>query len=200
MPYTVPNQRTVKIHRETVKSDFLGIKNHNWQSAACDLGAHALMLYLYLASNADNYELALSPAAIAEAIGMPRSTYHDQFKKLENRGYIKFLHGNTYEFFETPQPRSDTQEKEMNEMSSDVLIFENNPSDDIPNTFAAQDISENSIEINNIKNSTNKRVINNSNSNRHEELYPTVEVRISSPTATGRNRPKAISHNKEFTF
>lgn len=48
MPYTVPNQRVVTIHREKARSDFLGIKNENWQSAARDLGAHALLLYLYL--------------------------------------------------------------------------------------------------------------------------------------------------------
>ena len=27
-----------------------GIKNENWQAAARDLGAHALMLYMYLAN------------------------------------------------------------------------------------------------------------------------------------------------------
>ena len=74
---TFPNQRMIKIHRESVKTDFLGIKNENWQSAARDLGAHALMLYLYLASNANNYTVALSPAAVRQAIGMARSTYHD---------------------------------------------------------------------------------------------------------------------------
>ena len=56
MPYTVPNQRTVFIHRNMLLNDFLGIQNANWQAAARDLGAHALMLYLYLASNANNYE------------------------------------------------------------------------------------------------------------------------------------------------
>ena len=30
MPYTVPNQRVITIHREVAKSDFLGIKNVNW--------------------------------------------------------------------------------------------------------------------------------------------------------------------------
>ena len=84
MPYTVPNQRVVTIHREKARSDFLGIKNENWQSAARDLGAHALLLYLYLASNADGYDLALSPAAIRQAVGMARSTYHDQFVKSTN--------------------------------------------------------------------------------------------------------------------
>lgn len=61
---TYPNQRMVKIHRERATSDFLGIKNENWQAAARDLGAHATMLYLYLASNADNYTTALSPVAV----------------------------------------------------------------------------------------------------------------------------------------
>ena len=50
---TFPNQRLVRIHREAAKTDFLGIKNENWQAAARDLGAHALMLYMYLASNAN---------------------------------------------------------------------------------------------------------------------------------------------------
>lgn len=49
MPNTVPNQRIIAIHRER---------------AARDLGAHALMLYLYFASNANGFTLALSPAAI----------------------------------------------------------------------------------------------------------------------------------------
>ena len=64
MPKTVPNQRVVTIHRERAASDFLGIKNSHWQAAARDLGAHALMLYLYFASNANGFTLALSPAAI----------------------------------------------------------------------------------------------------------------------------------------
>ena len=54
----------VTIHRETPKSDFLGIKNENWQSAARDLGPYALMLYLYFAANANGYTLALSPVAV----------------------------------------------------------------------------------------------------------------------------------------
>ena len=87
-PMTFPNQRVVRIHRESVKSDFLGIKNENWQAASRDLGAHGLRLYLYLASNANNYNLALSPAAARAAIGIPRSTYFDQFAILVDKGYL----------------------------------------------------------------------------------------------------------------
>lgn len=104
MPYTVPNQRLISIHREHATSDFLGIKNENWQAAARDLGAHALMLYLYFAANADNFKLALSPVAVFEATGMPKSTYRDQFLKLVNKGYlVQRRSSNVCDFYETPQ-------------------------------------------------------------------------------------------------
>ncbi len=109
MPNTVPNQRLVAIHRERAASDFLGIKNSNWQAAARDLGAHALMLYLYFASNANGFMLALSPAAIRQAVGMPSSTYRDQFIKLIDKGYlVQRGDGNTYDFYETPQRATHT--------------------------------------------------------------------------------------------
>lgn len=104
MPNTVPNQRLVAIHRERAASDFLGIKNSNWQAAARDLGAHALLLYLYFASNANGFVFALSPAAIRQAVGMPQSTFRDQFVKLIDRGYlVQRGDSNTYDFYETPQ-------------------------------------------------------------------------------------------------
>lgn len=119
-PMTFPNQRTVHVHRERATSDFLGIKNENWQAASRDLGAHALRLYLYLAANANNYTIALSPAAVSRDIGMPRSTYHDQFHKLVDRGYLVPSNGNTFEFYEVPQADTPTQ----NEMSANGLNFE----------------------------------------------------------------------------
>ena len=103
---TYPNQRTVRIHREAAKSDFLGIKNENWQAASRDLGPHGLRLYLYLASNADGFNLALSPADARQKVGIPRSTYGDQFQILLDKGYLVQNHGNTYDFYEVPVPRS----------------------------------------------------------------------------------------------
>ena len=106
---TYPNQRLVNIHRERVSSDFLGIQNENWMAAARDLGAHTLMLYLYFASNANGFMLALSPAAIRQAVGMPSSTYRDQFIKLIDKGYlVQRGDSNTYDFYETPQRATHT--------------------------------------------------------------------------------------------
>ena len=123
-PMTFPNQRVVRIHRESVKSDFLGIKNENWQAASRDLGAHGLRLYLYLASNANNYNLALSPAAARAAIGIPRSTYFDQFAILVDKGYLVPATGNTYDFYEVPHSATQSQK----EVSAGGLNFEEVPS------------------------------------------------------------------------
>lgn len=182
MPYTVANQRTVNIHREELKGSFLGINNDTWYAASRDLGATALRLYLYLASNSDGYRLALSPAALYEEIGMPRSTYSDQFKKLIDKGYLKHSHGNTYEFFEIPQP---TDEHEcVNELSADVLKFEECTADDIPMTFVVQNSSGYNIEINNNISSINNELINTANNlQQKEELYPEKIIHISRPKA-----------------
>ncbi len=157
MPNTVPNQRTVRVHRERATSDFLGIKNENWKAAARDLSPHALLLYFYLASNADNYTFALSPAAITAEIGMPRSTYHDQFKILENKGYLVKTHGNTYDFFEKPQPRPVIQDLE--ERTPHGLNFEDDTADGLP---MEQPVSKNAVDnteinINNINKNINIR-------------------------------------------
>lgn len=122
MPNTYPNQRMVKIHREAVKADFLGIKNENWKAASRNLRPPAFILYLYLASNANNFTIALSPAAIRQEIGMARSTYHDQFHILVDKGYLVPSHGNTFEFYEIPQPRT-AQTAPKEEMSDDGYDF-----------------------------------------------------------------------------
>lgn len=137
----------MRVHRERAASDFLGIKNENWKAAARDLSPHALLLYLYIASNADNYTFALSPAAITADVGMPRSTYHDQFKVLVNKGYWVNTHGNTYDFYEKPQPRPVTQD--LNERSPHGLNFEDNTAHGFFVEPPASNSTANNIEINN---------------------------------------------------
>lgn len=103
-----PNQRVVKIHREPCSKGFLQIQNENWQSACRTLRPQAFALYLYFAANADNYELELSQADVTKCLGMPRSTYYDQFRVLVNNGYIVFRGGNGYDFYEVPQKEDGT--------------------------------------------------------------------------------------------
>lgn len=147
---TVPNQRTVTVKREQVKSDFLGIKNDNWKAAARNMRPHAFLLYIYFASNADGYTFALSPEAIRKEIGMARSTYHDQFKILVDKGYLVQTGGNTYTFYETPQPRPPLQEEqEMIEPATVGYDFENMTIVGFPCTNDGQNDTVTDIEINN---------------------------------------------------
>ena len=167
MPETFPNQRMITIHREEVKSDFLGIKNENWQAASRDLGAHALRLYLYLAANADNYSFALSPADIRQRIGMPTSTYRDQFMILVDKGYLVQSGSNRYNFYEVPQTR---RVLIQNENCAPLGIdFENTTDDVFSQTQTAQDntAKDREIKIRDIEKNTS---INN------EPLYPQREV------------------------
>lgn len=183
-----PNQRLVRVHRERATSDFLGIKNANWQAASRDLGAHALQLYLYLASNADNYTLALSPAAVRQSIGMARSTYHDQFHKLVDRGYLVPSTGNTFEFHEVPQAATQTQK----EVSANGLNFEECPGYDSRGGSDGQCVLPEDIEINNNA-LTNNPGINNANEPQMDySIYiPKVkEVVIPRPVADGKDRPQ----------
>ncbi|MGN0443257.1 MAG: hypothetical protein ACI4F5_01410 [Acutalibacteraceae bacterium] len=161
MPVTFPNQRMINIHREPLDKDFLGIKNESWMAASRDLGATALRLYLYLAANANNFTLALSPTDIRQSIGMARSTYRDQFQILVDKGYLVLSHGNTYEFYEKPQPRAFQEKTE--ERSAFVSSFENSSVVVNQLTTDAKNISGDNTEINNIDFLNNRR-INSKNS------------------------------------
>ena len=196
-PITYPNQRLVRVHRERAAKDFLGIKNENWMAASRILGAPALRLYLYLAANADNYTLALSPAAITRDIGMARSTYGDQFKKLVNMGYLVPAGGNTYDFYEVPLTATQTK----NDATDNGQDFEEctadgqgQPQDD---TIGTGDM----IEINNKENINNTEINNQNESPSVTVFYPKVkEITIPRPVAEGRNRPKPVQQQKQAVF
>ena len=195
---TFPNQRMVRVHRERATSDFLGIKNENWQAASRDLGAHALQLYLYLASNANNYTVALSPVAVRQAIGMARSTYHDQFHKLVDRGYLVPSHGNTFEFYEVPQAATQTQK----EVSANGLDFEECPGSGEHKGSGGQSILPEDIEINNMTDTPNNTGINNGLISGEGIIQkPQVkEIVIPRPVAEGRGRPKPVEQPKKAVF
>ena len=55
---------------------------------------------------------------------MARSTYHDQFHVLLDKGYLVPSHGNSFDFYEVPRPVSCTEFG----LSQDGLEFENSTS------------------------------------------------------------------------
>ena len=109
MPVTVPNQKTVIVHRDPPsknEGNFIQIKKSNLFNAYRELNATCLVVYLYLAGNQEGYELALSPKAISQTVGMPESTTRDQIAKLIQYRYLVPRHKGSciYDFYETPAP------------------------------------------------------------------------------------------------
>lgn len=186
----------ITVNRERAEKDFLGIKNENWMAASRDLGAHALRLYLYLAANADGYRFALSPAAIQEEIGMPNSTYRDQFKILVNKGYLVETGGNSYAFYEIPKTRSACANRE----TANVVSEENTTTCAFPIMDAVEDSTANIREINNIQKAIDSLGINIDEDNSHKIVIPTREIVIRPPEAVGKNRPKPIEKPKQGEF
>lgn len=109
---------------------------------------------------------------------MARSTYHDQFQKLLDRGYLVPSTGNTFDFYEVAQPAT----RQKNSVSADGLNFEECTSGGQEEGQAGQAVLAENIEIN------NTAIPNNTGTNNGS---PEVkEVHISVPEATGRGRPK----------
>ncbi|MDD7292235.1 MAG: hypothetical protein PUG83_01780 [Clostridiaceae bacterium] len=158
------------------------------------------MLYMYLASNADGYNLALSPVAVRQAIGMARSTYHDQFHKLVDKGYLVPSTGNTFEFYEAPKTAAQTK----NEVSVDGQKNFEYTGDNIQEERDRDAVLSESTEINNITNTPNNEGINNENEIQEETVIiqkpKVIEITIPRPKAEGKNRPKPIATPKEERF
>ena len=197
MAYTFPNQKMVTVHREVPKTDFLGIKNENWQSAARDLGPYALMLYLYFAANANGYTLALSPVAIRQAIGMAQSTYRDQIEKLISKGYLVPSGGNSFDFYEVPQARPAVIQKDN---QSAVLNFEEC-------TSAADDKKSDAISATAVSREINNSEIPNRRTHisgleiTDEVKVPEVkEVRITRPIAEPKKTLTLKPERTGFVF
>lgn len=146
---SVPNQNIIVIHREYPKKDFLQIKNENWQNVLKQTQEDypALALYLYLASNANNWRLELSPQAIQNAIGMPRSTYYKKVQLLKEKGYIIEKQGNVLEFYEVPQKQS--VKSGLPEKQQNLSATQQNPQQRQDSLPQKQNLPQQNIEINN---------------------------------------------------
>lgn len=71
------------------------------------LAPYGLQLYLYLASNLNDYQFALSPADAKERAAIRSTTFHKYFRLLEIEGYVVWRHGNVYDFYSSPRPANE---------------------------------------------------------------------------------------------
>ena len=124
---------------------------------------------------------------------MARSTYHDQFHVLLDKGYLVPSHGNTFDFYEVPRPINCTEFG----LSQDGLDFENSTFDGQAMEQAEQTVLPENIEIN----------TNNLNSNINTSIdaieVPEVrEITIKCPDAATPKREQLAQKppKQEFVF
>ena len=172
-----PNQRVITINREPCTRGFLQIQNENWQDACRRLRPQAFALYLYLAANANNFKLELSQADVTHSIGMPRSTYYDQFKVLENNGYLVFNGKNGYDFYEIPQEKVKACTESGQSNADDKPYFEHvlpQNGQDFPE-FVPKNPSENG-EIYNINSGKDSLIDSQDESEKWWEIKETPKI------------------------
>lgn len=95
---TYPNQKIITVNKTKCENDFIQVNNAAWQYACITLSYSAFKIWLYMASNKNNYTFALSYEAINEAIPMSRNTYDNAIKDLKICGYLENIIGNKWRF------------------------------------------------------------------------------------------------------
>lgn len=103
---TYPNQKIIHINKPTYTGNYLSVGNDEWMAACNKLTFNGFKLFLYLAGNRDNFDLALSPKAIQQKIKMSDGTYTNIVKELIREGYLVNKQGNIYNFYTTPLSQS----------------------------------------------------------------------------------------------
>lgn len=159
---TYPNQKIIHVNKKKYTSNFLQIGVDEWEYAYKDLKPSTFAIYLYLASNADGFDLALSQKAIEDVLGIKKSSYHNAIAELESKGYITLMRGNIQSFFTTPVQKNGLQNFGLQENG---LSSPKNWT----NEFKKMDslVQKSNIEIDNINNNINN--INNENKDKEKE-------------------------------
>jgi len=124
MPKSFPHQKWIKVHKPKVTDRFLQITHSDWMNANKTLTPFGLQLYLYLASNNDNYEFALSPADAEERAGIKLTSFRKYMRRLEEEGFLIWKHGNVYDFYTSPR---DPKARTHPDKHSDSIEFEETP-------------------------------------------------------------------------
>lgn len=140
---TTPNQNIIRIQKPKYQNNFLQIGLDEIQKVFKQYNKSTIALYLYLASNANNYELALSPAAFEQAYGVKKSAYYEAFNTLVKDGYLVQVKGNYYKF--TTVPFSGLPEQD----NTQIPDFRKSLSGIQEEVFRKSDIEIDNIYINN---------------------------------------------------
>ena len=127
--YTAPNQKVIRIHKDSYNGSYLTIGTEEWQEAFKSLKRITFGVYLYLSGNASGFELTLSRRDVMDRLGVSKDTYLRAVKELEEKGYLAHKNGPVWNFYTTPvDMETDVNETDANESDDDNESNENHES------------------------------------------------------------------------
>lgn len=100
--YTAPNQKIIRVHKDSYNGSYLTIGTEEWQEAFKSLKRITFGVYLYLSGNANGFELMLSRRDVMDRLGVSKDTYLRAVKELEEKGYLAHKNGPVWNFYTTP--------------------------------------------------------------------------------------------------
>ena len=103
---SVPNQKIIQVQKAPCNKNnlYCTINLEALQWAMSELSGAGLALWLYLSKNQNGYSLELSPAD-ATSWGIKKSSFYRAIDELTKLGYIRYLKGNVFAFYENPSPK-----------------------------------------------------------------------------------------------
>lgn len=111
--YTAPNQKIIRVHKDSYSGGYLTIGTEEWQEAFKSLKRITFGVYLYLSGNANGFELTLSRRDVMDRLGVSKDTYLRAVKELEEKGYLTHKNGPVWNFYTTPvNTETDTKESD----------------------------------------------------------------------------------------
>lgn len=100
--YTAPNQKIIRVHKDSYNGSYLTIGTEEWQEAFKSLKRITFGVYLYLSGNANGFELTLSRRDVMDRLDVSKDTYLRAVKELEEKGYLVHKNGPVWNFYTTP--------------------------------------------------------------------------------------------------
>lgn len=99
---TYPNQKIIHINKGEYTQNYLTVGIEEWTEASKVLKPNTFKVYLYLCSNADGFDLALSRQDAMNKLGISLDSYKRAIKELTDKKYIELKQGNVYDFYTMP--------------------------------------------------------------------------------------------------
>lgn len=123
--YTAPNQKIIRVHKDSYNGSYLTIGTEEWQEAFKSLKRITFGVYLYLSGNANGFELTLSRRDVMDRLGVSRDTYLRAVKELEEKGYLTHNNGPVWNFYTTPVIEETIEEETIEETDTKVYDEDN---------------------------------------------------------------------------